>query len=69
MSPELSAIGDTIRDFVVIGYMMVVRLGVPLMITLGVGNWVRRRLEQPEPAPKPVTATVPAAAKAIPHKA
>ena len=44
-----------VRDSLVIGYMFVLRIGVPLLITLMIGAWLKRLLEeheeQPETAP------------------
>ncbi len=58
MSPEnLIAI---VRDILVIAYLFVLRIGVPLLITLMVGAWLRRLLEekpeQPEKQEEPETA-------------
>ncbi|MGB8648364.1 MAG: hypothetical protein WCF84_24220 [Anaerolineae bacterium] len=43
-----------LRDTLVIVYMLVVRIGVPILITLMIGMWLRRLLEdkteQPQPA-------------------
>ncbi len=33
-----------IRDLVVIGYMFVLRIGVPLIVTLFIGWWLERKL-------------------------
>ena len=33
------------RDVLVLGYMFVLRIGVPLLLTLMIGAWLRRMLE------------------------
>ena len=33
-----------IRDLVVIGYMFVLRIGVPIIVTLFIGWWLERKL-------------------------
>lgn len=35
-----------IRDFVVISYMFVLRIGVPIIITMFVGWWLERKLAE-----------------------
>ncbi|MCC7162973.1 MAG: hypothetical protein IT331_10805 [Anaerolineae bacterium] len=35
-----------IRDAVVIGYMLVLRIGVPILVTLFVGWWLERKLHE-----------------------
>lgn len=35
-----------IRDFVVIGYMFVLRIGVPIIVTLFMGWWLERKLAE-----------------------
>ena len=42
-----------IRDFLVIAYMVILRIGVPLVVTLLGGAWLRKVLE-----PKPDAAHV-----------
>lgn len=42
-----------VRDVLVIAYMFVLRIGVPLMITLMIGWWLQRLLEEKEPAAEP----------------
>ncbi len=50
-----------VRDVLVIAYMFVLRIGVPLLITLMIGAWLRKLLEEKQPvsqeksveAPKP----------------
>ncbi len=45
------------RDVLVVGYMLVLRVGVPILITLMIGAWLKHFLEereakdQPEPTP------------------
>lgn len=50
---------NLVRDIMVIGYLFILRIGVPILITLMLGAWVRKLLEQPEgePATKPVPET------------
>ncbi len=40
-----------LRDALVIAYMFVLRIGVPILITLMIGAWLRRLLEEHEPKP------------------
>ncbi len=44
--------GETIlaivRDVLVIAYMFVLRIGVPLILTLMIGAWLRRLVEEKE---------------------
>ncbi len=47
MSIDIFAI---VRDVLVLGYMFVLRIGVPLLITLMIGAWLRKMLEEKEPA-------------------
>ncbi len=47
----LDSILAFVRDVAVIGYMFVLRIGVPLLITLMIGAWLRRLLEEHEPQP------------------
>lgn len=35
-----------IRDLVVIGYMFVLRIGVPIIVTLCMGWWLERKLRE-----------------------
>lgn len=35
-----------IRDVVVIGYMFVLRIGVPIIVTMFVGWWLERKLAE-----------------------
>jgi hypothetical protein len=42
--PMLESIFSFIRDAVVIGYMFVLRIGVPILVTLFVGWWLERKL-------------------------
>ncbi len=66
MTPE--SIVNLIRDILVIGYMFVLRIGVPLIITLMVGAWLRKMLEEkPAPEEKEETAAAAAPAKVKPH--
>ncbi len=47
-----------VRDVLVIGYMFVLRIGVPLLITLMIGAWLRKQLEEkPTEAEKTETVT------------
>ncbi len=41
----LDNIISIVRDILVIGYMFVLRIGVPLLLTLMIGAWLRRMLE------------------------
>ncbi len=49
-----------VRDILVIAYMFVLRIGVPLLITLMIGAWLRKLLEEKEPAAEEKTAEAPA---------
>jgi hypothetical protein len=40
-----------VRDALVISYMFVLRIGVPILITLMLGAWLRRLLEEREEKP------------------
>lgn len=40
--------GGILRDVMVLGYMVVLRIGVPLLITVLLGKWLQRKLGQPE---------------------
>ncbi len=42
----LDTIISFVRDVLVIGYMFVLRIGVPLLITLMIGAWLRKVLEE-----------------------
>ncbi len=44
----------TVRDILVIGYMLIVRIGVPILITLMIGAWLKRILEKEDEKPQPV---------------
>jgi hypothetical protein len=41
-----------VRDALVIAYMFVLRIGVPLLITLMIGAWLKRLLEEREEKPE-----------------
>ncbi len=58
MSIDLVAI---VRDVLVLAYIFVLRIGVPLLVTLMIGAWLRRLLEEKEPVSegKPQEAAVP----------
>lgn len=45
MSIDLFAI---VRDVLVIAYLFVLRIGVPILITLMIGAWLKRALEEHE---------------------
>ncbi len=47
MSVDILAI---LRDGLVLGYIFVLRIAVPLLITLMIGAWLRKVLEEKEPA-------------------
>lgn len=55
-----------VRDAVVIGYMFVLRIGVPLLITLLLGSGLQKMLEEKQEAPKPNPAEEPAPTKLQP---
>ncbi len=59
MSIDLFAI---VRDVLVIAYMFVLRIGVPLLITLMIGAWLRRLLEEKEEKIETVEKAEPAEA-------
>ncbi len=42
----------TVRDILVLAYMVVLRIGVPILITLMIGAWLRRILEKEEDKPQ-----------------
>ncbi len=46
-------IGGILRDVLVIGYMFILRIGVPILITLMIGAWLQRILQEPEKERKP----------------
>ncbi len=48
---SLDSILALVRDILVVGYLFVLRIGVPLIITLMLGTWLRKLLEEKE---KPV---------------
>jgi hypothetical protein len=48
-----------VRDAIVIGYMFVLRIGVPLLITLFIGSGLRKLLEEKQEAPEPTKANEP----------
>ncbi len=57
-----------VRDVLVLGYMFVVRIGVPIMITLMLGWWLQKLLEEKEPVQEekpaePEAATQPSVLK------
>ncbi len=60
----LDSIISFIRDVLVIGYMFVLRIGVPLLITLMIGAWLRKMLEE-KPTETEQTETTPDAAPAV----
>lgn len=37
---------DLLRDVIVLAYMFVLRLGVPLLVTLMLGKWIQRKLAE-----------------------
>ncbi len=54
----LDSIISFVRDVLVLGYMFVLRIGVPLLITLMIGAWLRKTLEEkPTEAEKTETTT------------
>ena len=56
MSIDIVAI---VRDALVIAYLFVLRIGVPILITLMIGAWLRRLLEERDASELP-RATAPA---------
>ncbi len=60
MSIDILAI---LRDALVLGYMFVLRIGVPLLITLMIGAWLRKLLEEKEPVSEEKPAEAPPAAQ------
>ncbi len=60
---SLESILSLVRDILVVGYMFVLRIGVPLILTLMIGAWLRRLLEE-KPAPEEKEETQAAAAPA-----
>ena len=46
---------DLLHDALVIGYLFVLRIGVPLLITLLIGQWLHKLLEPKPPVKQPVT--------------
>ncbi len=67
MTPE--NIISIVRDILVIGYMFVLRIGVPLLITLMVGAWLKKLLEEKQEEPEKIdeAAVAPATVKTKPH--
>lgn len=47
-----------VRDLFVIAYMFVLRIGVPIIVTLMVGAWLKRLLEEHEDKPEVTTAVL-----------
>jgi len=47
MSAEFT---DILRDVVVLAYMFVLRIGVPLLITIFVATWIQRKLAEQDRA-------------------
>lgn len=47
-----------VRDLFVIAYMFVLRIGVPIIITLMVGAWLKRLLEEHDEKPEVKTAVL-----------
>jgi hypothetical protein len=45
---SLDSILALVRDILVVGYLFVLRIGVPLIITLMLGTWLRKLLEEKE---------------------
>ncbi len=45
---SLESILAVVRDILVIAYMFVLRIGVPLLLTLMIGAWLRRLVEDKE---------------------
>lgn len=41
-----------VRDVLVIAYMFVLRIGVPIIVTLMIGAWLKRLLEEHEAKPE-----------------
>ncbi len=58
---ELESIINFIRDVLVVGYLFVLRIGVPLLITLMVGAWLRKVLEEKQEEPETKESEVAAA--------
>lgn len=49
-----------LRDVLVLGYLVILRIGVPVLITMMGGAWLRKVLEPKEArAPKVVTPVAP----------
>jgi hypothetical protein len=55
-----------VRDAVVVGYMFVLRIGVPLLITLLLGSGLRKLLEEKQEAQQPTPREEPAPTKLQP---
>lgn len=60
MVAELEALGNLLRDALVLTYMFVTRIGVPILITWGIGYWLRQRLQATERRPVPPLPLKPA---------
>lgn len=41
---------DLVRDVIVLAYMVVLRIGVPILITILLGKWVERKLKERDAA-------------------
>jgi len=60
MIPEPGAWGNLLRDLLVLTYMFATRIGVPILITWGIGHWLRQRLQATEHQPIPPLKIEPA---------
>ncbi len=49
-----------VRDVLVVAYMFVLRIGVPILITLMIGAWLKRLVEEKD---KPEQVTAPASSE------
>jgi hypothetical protein len=52
---DLDSLLAFVRDLFVLAYMFVLRIGVPIIITLMIGAWLRHLLEEKEHKPVAVT--------------
>ncbi len=57
---DIDSILAFLRDLFVLAYMFILRIGVPIIITLMIGAWLRKLLEEKEPAAEEKPTEVPA---------
>jgi hypothetical protein len=45
-----------LRDVLIVGYLFVLRIGVPILITLLIGVWLQKWLQEPQASAEPTRA-------------